>query len=295
MENAFKIENLNKSYKGFSLEIPNLEIPKGFATALIGENGAGKSTLMNILCGSLLNYKGSVTFFDDSMSDEEKRAKVGYTASSNYFMPHWTIEQVAEVNEMLYYNFNKDKYYKMLEKFAVSSENGIKKSKSVGKLSDGMKMKIMLANVFARDTKCLVLDEPASPLDPLMRDILCQMLREYLTENEGENTVIFSTHNISDMEAVTDYAVIIENGVVVEKGFVEELKEKYVLVKGEKGEVNAASEILYSIQENSFGYEGICLASDIEKMAGFDISVEIPSLNQICVAVLKKYTSLKYN
>ena len=127
-----------------------------------------------------------------------------------------------------------------------------------------------------------------------MRDMLCQLIREYIEAGEGEKSVLFSTHNIADMESVTDYAIIIEKGNVVEQGFVEELKEKYILVKGEKEEAAKAKEILYSIQENSFGYEGICLANDLDKLAGFDISTEAPSLNQISIAVLKKYTSLKF-
>ena len=72
-------------------------------------------------------------------------------------------------------------------------------------------MKLMLSGVFARETQMLLLDEPASPLDPLMRDVLCDMIRGYLEEGAGEKTVLFSTHNIADMENVTDYAVIVEH------------------------------------------------------------------------------------
>ena len=84
-------------------------------------------------------------------------------------------------------------------------------------------MKLMLANVLARDTNLLLLDEPASPLDPLMRDKLCDLIRQYLEAGNGENTVFFSTHNISDMENVTDYAIIMSHGKIIEEGFVEDL------------------------------------------------------------------------
>ena len=57
------MKQINKKYRGFTLDIPSLSIPEGFATALIGENGAGKTTLINILAGTRLDYKGELTFF----------------------------------------------------------------------------------------------------------------------------------------------------------------------------------------------------------------------------------------
>ena len=67
-------------------------------------------------------------------------------------------------------------------------------------------------------------------LDPLMREQLCDRMRDYLDEGNGEHSIFFSTHNIADMENVTDYAIIMEHGAIVEEGFVEDLKEEYVLV-----------------------------------------------------------------
>ena len=71
IESVIKLENVEKKYKGFKLDIPVLGVPKGFATALIGENGAGKSTLLNILAGIRLDYKGQITYFD-GLENEEK-------------------------------------------------------------------------------------------------------------------------------------------------------------------------------------------------------------------------------
>ena len=165
--------------------------------------------------------------------------------------------------------------------------------KEVRSLSDGNKMKLMLATVLARDAKLLILDEPASPLDPLMRDKLCDIIRGYLEEGGGERSVFFSTHNVADMENVTDYAIILEHGNIVEEGFVEDLKEKYVLVKGEAGDAQEAGNILFSMSRSAYGFEGICLAGNLDKLAGMDVAVETPSLSQISVAVMKANTKLK--
>lgn len=288
IENIVQMTNIKKKFKGFSLDIPSLGIPKGFATALIGENGAGKSTLINILAGTRLDYKGTVSYFDGETDETAIRENIGYTSSTNYFMPHWTIKAVGEASKLLFDNFSSDKYIQLCSDLGLNGE-----SKKISSLSDGMRMKTELAAVFARDTRMLLLDEPASPLDPLMRDKLCSMLREYLDEGNGEKSVFFSTHNIADMENVTDYAIIMEQGKVVEAGFVEELKEKYVLVKGEKADEAAAKNILIGFTVNSFGYEGLCLADDLNKLAGMDIATETPTLSQISVSIMKQYTTLQ--
>ena len=67
---AVKGENISKKFKTFTLDIPDLRVPKGFATALIGENGAGKTTLLNMLSGIRLDYKGELTFFDKALQPD---------------------------------------------------------------------------------------------------------------------------------------------------------------------------------------------------------------------------------
>lgn len=289
---VISVNNLNKKFKSFELDIPSLNIPKGFATALIGENGAGKSTFINILAGIRLDYKGNIDYFDGEKDEEKIREDIGYTGPGSYFMPHWNISQIANASELLFDSFNRDKFFEICNTLGIKLSGIEDKNKSFSKLSDGMKMKVILANVFARDTKMLLLDEPASPLDPLMREKLCEMLREYLNEGNGEKSILFSTHNIADMESVTDYAVIMEKGKVAEQGFVEDLKEKYILVKGDAKDFDKVQNVLFNFQKNTYGFEGLCLLDDIEGLAGFNISKEIPSLSHISLAVMKKYTHL---
>ncbi len=288
-ERVIQAGNLKKKYGGFQLSIPRLSIPRGFATALIGENGAGKTTLLHILSGIRMDFQGEVSYFGDPgrKLDGSVQERIGYTGPGSYYLPHWTISQVEELSGLLYANFNKERFR------AICGEMGLSQSltKRVKKLSDGNRMKLMLAAVLARDTDLLILDEPASPLDPLMREQLCDRMRDYLDEGDGERSILFSTHNIADMENVTDYCLIMEQGMIVEEGFVEDLKEKYVLVKGEASDAAKAEEILFSMSRNSYGFEGFCRTREMERLAGLDIAVEIPSLSQICVAVMKAYTA----
>ena len=292
-ESVIHGESIIKRYKGFELNVPVLDVPKGFATALIGENGAGKTTLLDILAGIKLDYSGKLTFFgkyDDNDRENNPVVKnnIGYEGTGNYYLPMWTLKQAREIQSLLFENFDEAKYKDICSKLAVPDDD----NKKVSELSDGNSMKIKLAGVLSRDTELLLLDEPASPLDPLMRDKLCEMIRTYLNEREGEKSVLFSTHNIADMEAVTDYAIIVENGTVVEAGFVEELKEKYIVVKGEKQDEEAASKVLYSMSSSNYGFEGICLSEKLDGLAGLQVVTETPTLSQICVAVMKNNSKL---
>lgn len=296
---AIEMKQINKKYRGFTLDIPSLSIPEGFATALIGENGAGKTTLINILAGTRLDYKGELTFFgkwndkDREQEDVPVREMIGYTGPGNYYLPNWTVQQVEEVTQMLFDKFDREKFESLLEQLQISANTAGGKQKKVSDLSDGNKMKLMLAGVLARETSLLILDEPASPLDPLMRDILCDILRQYLDQGEGKRTVFFSTHNIADMENVTDYAIIMEHGQVMEQGFVEDLKEKYTVVKGEAKDADEAAKILYTMSRNTYGFEGVCLSENLDRLAGMDVGLERPSLSQICVAVMKANSRIR--
>ena len=296
---AIEMKQINKKYRGFTLDIPSLSIPEGFATALIGENGAGKTTLINILAGTRLDYKGELTFFgkwndkDREREDVPVREMIGYTGPGNYYLPNWTVQQVEEVTQMLFDKFDREKFESLLEQLQISANTAGGKQKKVSDLSDGNKMKLMLAGVLARETSLLILDEPASPLDPLMRDILCDILRQYLDQGEGKRTVFFSTHNIADMENVTDYAIIMEHGQVMEQGFVEDLKEKYTVVKGELKDADEAAKILYTMSRNTYGFEGVCLSENLDRLAGMDVELERPSLSQICVAVMKANSRIR--
>lgn len=288
---VIEINNVKKKFKGFELSIDELKIPEGFSTALIGENGAGKSTLLNILAGIRKDYQGEVSFFGGRYEGKEIRENIGYEGTDDFFLPHWTVKDVETVSKMLFDSFNSDRYKVLCDEMNITERD-----KAFSKLSDGMKMKTILSTVFARDTNLLLLDEPASPLDPLMRDKLCGMIREYIDAGNGEKSVIFSTHNISDMENVTDYAVIIEQGKVVERGFVEDLKEKYVMVKGELADESSKELVMNTLCGagfSSYGFEGLCLADDLDKLAGLDVAIESASLSQICVSVMKKYTKLR--
>ena len=288
MDSIISAKGFTKKYSKFTLDVPELDIPKGFATALIGANGAGKTTLIDALCGIIHATSGEVTYFGKykDIDSPELREKIGYCASSGFFPQAWRAKDIAISMEIAYDSFDRKKFEKLCGQMEVDTEL-TKKARPMYKQSDGNRMRTSLAAVFARDTELMVLDEPGSSLDPLMRDRLCDRMREYLDEGEGEKSIIFSTHNIADMENAADYAVFMDAGKIIEQGFVEDLKEKYIIARGEAEDYNDAKELLISHNCNKTAFDGLALSENREKLTELGAACERPPLPQLSIGLLK--------
>lgn len=289
MENALKINGLVKKYKDFTLGEISTVIPSGFATALIGANGAGKTTLIDTICGVTGKTSGNIVYFDNmtDIDSADVRNKIGYCSSSNFFPFDWNLKYIANSMEIAFDGFSREKFGELCKKFKLGDINE-KKQKKLVKMSDGNRMRTYLAAVLARETNLLVLDEPASTLDPLARDMLCDLFREYIADGNIERSVLFSTHNIADMEYATDYAVFMADGKILEQGFVEDLKEKYILVHGEADKSEQAKKLMISFTGNSTNFEGIALAENTVQLSQLDTAIEKPNLQQLSVGILRK-------
>lgn len=283
MDSILKVQGVTKEYKKFKLDNISFEIPKGFSTALIGTNGAGKTTLLDILAGINLNFKGKVEYFGkyDSADNAEVRNAIGYTAANNYFGTDWSVKNIQKVLSCAFDNFSAESFDKWLVRFGIEKDE----KKKMMTYSDGNIMRVMLASVLARDTKLLLLDEPASPLDPVMRDELCDIFREYISD--GERSVFFSTHNIADMENVTDYAIIMSDGKIIEQGFTDDLLDKYIVVHGDGENYEKNRNLFISSNGNASGFEGIALSENAHFFESDGNIIERPHLQQVCVALLK--------
>ncbi|MBQ8960552.1 MAG: ABC transporter ATP-binding protein [Ruminococcus sp.] len=289
MKSAVKINGITKKYKGFTLGEIQASIPCGFATALIGANGAGKTTLIDIISGVTGKDSGEAVYFEDKtdIDSDELRELIGYCSSANFFPQDWNMKSIMTSMETAFDSFSGERFRKLCKRFKLDDPDS-KKQKKLVKLSDGNRMRAYLAAVLARDTRLLILDEPASSLDPLARDLLCDMFREYLAQGDGDRTVLFSTHNIADMEFATDYAIFMHEGKVIEAGFVEDLKEKYILVHGDAESSAKARPLMLSFTANSSGFSGIAAAENGAELSALDTAIEKPTLQQLSVGILRK-------
>ena len=144
---------------------------------------------------------------------------------------------------------------------------------------------LMFASVLSRDTKLLVLDEATNGLDPVMRTEILQLLQEYVMD--GERSVIFSTHILSDLEQIADYIYFIHKGRTILYDAKDELIESYLLIKGERSAVSVELEkALIGVLDNAYGFEAL-LPSDKAGLLGSEFHYEKPNIDQIVVHYIK--------
>ncbi|KAI4445466.1 hypothetical protein C823_007502 [Eubacterium plexicaudatum ASF492] len=149
-----------------------------------------------------------------------------------------------------------------------------------------MKIKLGMAVTLAHDAKLLLLDESTSGLDPVARNEMLGILRDYMVE-EGR-TIFFSTHITGDLEKIADYITYIKGGRILYSGLKDELIEKYCLVKGGTEDLPLAKrKQILGLREYPGGFDGMIPIKDI---AGFPGSVitETVSLDDIMVRMSKE-------
>lgn len=220
-----KIEKLSKSYPGFSLNDINIEIPAGNITGLVGENGAGKTTLINLILNLTKRDMGNISIFGhDSIEDEKKiKSNVGFVIDSCHFHQSFTSNDVGSIVKLIYKGWDYNLFKKYLSTFEVEP------TKKISDLSKGMKSKLLLSVALSHNPKLLILDEITSGLDPIARDDVLQILKEFA--NDGQRSILFSTHITDDLDKIADNIIFIHKGSIVFTENKEELLNKYLVLE----------------------------------------------------------------
>lgn len=224
---VLNLENVNKSYMGFHLDNISMQIESGTIMGLVGPNGSGKTTTIKLILDIQNRESGNIEVLGlDNVKDSVQiKQDIGVVFDTNYFVDEWKISDVEKAVGGFYHQWNRKRFYQLLDSFHITKE------KKVMELSKGMQMKLMLCCALSRNAKLLILDEPTSGLDPVSRDELMDILRQYV--EDGEHSVLFSTHITSDLEKVADSITFINYGKLVYTGNCRAFIDAYVIVSGE--------------------------------------------------------------
>ena len=221
-ESVIAVSDLTRRFGSTAaLASVNLSVPRGTVYGLVGANGAGKTTLIKHVLGLLRAESGSVRVFGhDPVADPVAvLSRIGYLSEEND-LPGWMrIDELIRYSRAFYPAWD-DAYAEELRKaFALDVAAKIKT------LSKGQKARVGLLIALAYRPELLVLDEPSSGLDPIVRrDILGAVIRTIADEGR---TVLFSSHLLDEVEQVADYVTMIKEGRIVLSAPLHDIKESH--------------------------------------------------------------------
>src|SRR5438874_2156506 len=204
-----------------ALDSVSVSLPRGAVYGLVGANGAGKTTLIRHILGLLRAESGSVRVFGhDPVADPVAvLSRIGYLSEEND-LPGWMrVGELIRYSRAFYPHWD-DAYAEELRRtFALDEDARIKN------LSKGQKARAGLLIALAYRPELLVLDEPSSGLDPIVRrDILGAVIRTIADEGR---TVLFSSHLLDEVEQVADHVTMISNGAIVLSAPLNEIKDSH--------------------------------------------------------------------
>lgn len=217
-QSLLELSGLGKTYGEFSLSGVGFSIPEGCILGLVGANGAGKTTTIRCLLGAARPQSGSIRLLGEEVSPcalgyvgEQRSAQlrqgVGYVPDTCAFPAEATVREVGSICRRVFTGWDRAAFA------SACREAGLAEDKKVQELSRGMGMRLSLACALAHSPRLLVLDEATAGLDPLAREEILQLLREYVEREDAG--ILMSSHITSDLERISDRIVCLSEGRVV--------------------------------------------------------------------------------
>ncbi len=204
--NALEIRNLSRSYPGFQLDHLSLTLPQGCVMGLVGENGAGKSTTIKLILDMIRRDSGSITILgrDNRENLSLTKEDIGVVLDEVGIPYSMNATQVGKVMANIFRNWDAAQYCAYLTRLSIPEGKPFKD------LSRGMKMKLGIAIAMSHHPKLLILDEATSGLDPVVRDEVLEIFRDFATQED--HAILISSHIVSDLEKLCDYIAFLHKG-----------------------------------------------------------------------------------
>ncbi len=221
MNTILDVTDLVKVYQGFTLDHVSFSLEEGKITGFIGRNGAGKTTTLHSLLSLLTPDGGEIRFWGMDIREHEQEIKqrIGFVSAGMSFYTKQKLRKITAITRSFYDNWDGAKYQSCLKVFSLDE------NKTPEMLSNGMKIKYMLALALSHNADLLILDEPTSGLDPVSREELTEI---FLQLSEEGKTILFSTHITSDLDRCADAVTYIRAGEIVASA----AKEEFVRQQG---------------------------------------------------------------
>jgi ABC-2 type transport system ATP-binding protein len=229
--NALEFADVHRAYvRGADvLRGVTFAVEPGQVVGLLGKNGAGKTTLIRIAMGMLEAQKGCtrVLGLDPRRDAVEMKRRVGYVAEDQILPPYLKVGEVVEVHRALYPTWDEPMARDLMQRFELA------RNARIGALSKGQARRAALLCAVAHRPELLLLDEPASGLDPAARREFLETSVRLLTESG--TAILFSSHYMTDVERMADRIVMLHGGRVLIDNGLDELREGFSLALVPRG------------------------------------------------------------
>ena len=199
----------------------SVEVPPGI-TGLLGPNGAGKSTFMKLITGQLKPSKGSVKVLGEPIwGNPHLYFEVGFCPEQDSFYERMTgLEWVAALVRL---NGLSEKEADAAARRALTTVDLMDAAdKKIGAYSKGMRQRVKLAQALVHDPELLILDEPLTGMDPIMRRRTIRQIKEWARAGKS---IVVSSHILHEVEAMTSNILLINNGRIVAEGNVHQIRD----------------------------------------------------------------------
>ncbi|MFE5143767.1 ABC transporter ATP-binding protein [Streptomyces fagopyri] len=284
-EPAIEAHGVGRKYRrGWALRDCSFRLPAGRICGLVGPNGAGKTTLMAIAANLLQPTDGTLKVFGAPPGSVKTRRRTAFLAQEKPLFRRFTVAETLRMGRELNPGWDQRAAENIVHAGNVPLDA------KIGTLSGGQRTRVAFAVAFGKRPDLLMLDEPMSDLDPLVRHELMTTLMAEAAQHG--TTVLMSSHMLSELENVCDFLLVMSTGGLRLAGDVDELRSAHLLLHGSRSdEANAeslAAELTTHtlVEHRTSGRQVTALVRPNGPVAG-QWQAEIPNLEELLLSYLR--------
>jgi ABC-2 type transport system ATP-binding protein len=286
MEKAFQYKDVTKTFPGFKLGPLNLDLEPGTVLGLVGPNGAGKTTSIQCLVGLLRADSGEMKVFGrtNDLNHPEWKLDIGYVGDVHVFYERWTGQQNLRFLSQFYSNWSDEKAAELAKRFQLPL------AKRAKDLSTGNRVKLSLVSALAHCPRLLLLDEPTSGIDPVVRTEVLDVLFEIL--ETGDRAIFYTTHILPEISRIADELAFVDDGQIWLRTPKEDLNDRWRKITFRLAAENITFESIVSHQKE--GNDHLVISSNfvitlrqLQELGAENIQDMRMSIEEIAVQILK--------
>lgn len=234
---AITVDRLVKTYDSrHALDGMSFTVPRGSICGFLGPNGAGKTTTLRIVMGFAFQEAGSIDVLGAGAMTPALLRRIGFVPEVKELYPFARAGEMIRLTRGFYPRWDYALEATLVRDFEIPLHSWCTK------LSKGTKTRLALLLALCRNADLLILDEPTEGLDPVANEMLMRLLVQQVAERQV--TVFFSTHQLSDVEQISDYMVMVNHGRAVLQGSLDEIRQRHqrvrLVVENERADLPAA-------------------------------------------------------